>query len=150
MNRNLSYIIVMAVLNACQIGSMAPEIETDAIEVTITADSGTKTILNGKSVLWENGDQVSVFDGVDNRQFTTDEDGGNAGFSGTAVLGDSYVVLYPYNPSATITNSVIQTVFTSEQTAVSGTFAKGANVSVGITQGSGDKHSTTKIGRAHV
>ena len=73
----------MAVLNACQIGSMAPEIETDAIEVTITADSGTKTILNGKSVLWENGDQVSVFDGVDNRQFTTDEDGGNAGFSGT-------------------------------------------------------------------
>lgn len=135
----------MAVLNACQIGSMAPEIETDAIEVTITADSGTKTILNGKSVLWENGDQVSVFDGVDNRQFTTDEDGGNAGFSGTAVPGDSYVVLYPYNPSATITNSVIQTVFTSEQTAVSGTFAKGANVSVGITQGSGDKHSTTMI-----
>ena len=100
---------------------------------------GTKTALTSDyNVIWTSGDQISVFANGNNSQFTASNirasesglEGGVATFEGMATAADVYYGVYPYNESATISETIVSTVLPTDQTAVAGSFAVGSNISV--------------------
>lgn len=101
------------------------------IEMVFTGGT-TKTVLDGKSVLWQPGDALSVWDGVVNCHFTTSASGVSAVFSGQAADADSYFVLYPYSPMAEFVNGMAKTILPSDQKACMLTFDPSANMAFGV------------------
>lgn len=108
-------------------------------------DAPTRTSLGGdhSSVLWESSDRISVFDRTSssNNCFTnTAPAGATAVFKGTAPLDDFYFALYPYQSDAVLEDGGETLVATlpSEQTAVAGSFAPGASLSVAEAAEDGD------------
>lgn len=100
---------------------------------------GTKTALTSDyNVIWTSGDQISVFANGNNSQFTASNirasesglEDGVATFEGMATAADVYYGVYPYNESATISETIVSTVLPTDQTAVAGSFAVGSNISV--------------------
>ena len=102
-----------------------------------------KSCLNGKSVEWQSGDELSVFDANGNNLFTTSQSGASVSFTGNADNSDSYMVLYPYSASASYDGTTIKTLLPSEQQIVSNSFARGSNISVGCSIKSGSTHSVS-------
>ena len=136
---NSRYLLLVCLLSivSCAIDQPVTQSEPQAVPITISMESLTKTHLDGKSIIWDKGDQVSVFDGVANNQFVTEAEGPNVDFNGIAVPGGEITVLYPYNPDASISNSQIYTTIPVNQKATVGTFAPQANISACIAQGTG-------------
>lgn len=107
------------------------------IEMVFTGGS-TKTVLDGKSVLWQPGDALSIWDGYVNCHFTTSAAGESAVFTGQAADADSYFVLYPYSPMAEFVNDYAKTIIPSEQMACKSTFDPSANIAFGISSKNAD------------
>ena len=111
------------------------------IEMVFTGGA-TKTVLDGKSVLWQPGDALSVWDGVVNCHFTTSGSGESAIFSGQAADAESYFVLYPYSPMTEFVNAMAKTTLPSDQKACLSTFDPSANIAFGISSKNADgRHS---------
>lgn len=95
----------------------------------------------GATVLWKQGDRISVFgtqpvEGTyDNEEFTTSENGQSAIFTGTAYISDGYVAIYPYNSRASYDGNNITTYLPAEQNAVKDGFESGINPSVAVSNG---------------
>ena len=143
MNKQLSI-----VLSACTLFLIASCSRTDADsgnnsegpvepgkegKVILAETEAIKSSLNGNTIGWNSGDRVSVFDESSNSPFVTTDSGSNASFKGTAGNNAHYIVLYPYQESASRLGNVIKTSFLTEQLAVEGSFANGANLSAAIT-----------------
>ena len=92
----------------------------------------SRTILTtGNAVEWEAEDAISLFDPDSNNKFTTSSSGPSVTFTGSAKDNqDKYYALYPYDPEATISGSIITTTLPAEQTARPGSFANMLNPSV--------------------
>lgn len=95
----------------------------------------TKTTVSGSDILWENGDELSIFDTNSNNRFSTLQSGTTTVFTGKAGDALMYYALYPYNLSAIYDAEKIFTTLPKVQIAREGDFAKGANLSVGRTTG---------------
>lgn len=89
---------------------------------TATLSSLTKVSLgeDGLSLSWTKADKVSIFDGKGNQMFRAQGSGATAELLGNAAQADTYYALYPYDASATLSGSIIQTKVASEQTASAG------------------------------
>lgn len=125
--------MVVCVLVSAACSKQFPSTDANLVRIS-TSSASTRTVLDGKNVLWERGDEISVFDGISNCRFTTDGDGERAVFSGMAVDCESYLALYPYSPSAKFGELSVVTELPQVQNAVSGSFARGANLSFGRTE----------------
>lgn len=100
----------------------------------------TRTHLDadGKTVIWQAGDKISVFANGNNYEFSTQENGPSVEFKGTISESDAsaeeFYALYPYDATATISGGVITTAsVTNNQPTVTGSFANGVNQSVAKT-----------------
>ena len=94
----------------------------------------TKTVLaESKKTYWSGSESISIFDGTSNNKFTAElsEPAASATFTGTAATADTYVALYPYNASATLSSQVISTVIPASQVAVKDTFDPSSAILVG-------------------
>ncbi|MDY4563073.1 MAG: hypothetical protein SPD85_05645 [Candidatus Cryptobacteroides sp.] len=94
----------------------------------------TKTVLaESKKTYWSGSESISIFDGTSNNEFTAklSEPAASATFTGTAATADTYVALYPYNASATLSSQVISTVIPTSQVAVKDTFDPSSAILVG-------------------
>ena len=94
----------------------------------------TKTVLaESKKTYWSGSESISIFDGTSNNKFTAklSEPAASATFTGTAATADTYVALYPYNASATLSSQVISTVIPASQVAVKDTFDPSSAILVG-------------------
>ena len=61
----------------------------------------TKAALDGKSIVWNSGDAISIFDGTNNNRFETSGSGSSVVFEGEADANASgYYALYPYQKGA--------------------------------------------------
>ena len=94
----------------------------------------TRTSLDGLSVLFAEGESISIWDGSGNREYKADEAGSNVSFSGqVSASATEFYALSPYSASTVFTKNgstvTAQTTLPSEQTAVAGTFADGLNIS---------------------
>lgn len=109
---------------------------------TAYADMQTKTSLDGDfSILWDAEDHITVFDvegeGKTFTDVTVSDDAKHADFTGSVELADTYYALYPAQAEAVYTSEgeKITAILPTVQTAVSGSFADGVNLSVAKTQG---------------
>ena len=62
---------------------------------------------DSKVINWEEGDQISIFDGTNNKQFTLKEGAGtkSATFQGVAASAETYTAVYPYQSGASYDTS---------------------------------------------
>lgn len=96
------------------------------------------------AIVWEKGDCLSIYDGAEGRLFSTEESGASVSFSGKAEVADTYYALYPYDEDAVWTvGGNVATVLPGEQTALVGSFGKGANLSFAESQTLEDAHFFT-------
>ena len=96
----------------------------------------SRTVLGeDRSILWSEGDAVSIFAGSANQKFTAVEAGASVAFSGEAAAASEYYALYPYDASAGIDGSVISTVIPSRQKGVRDGFDPSAQLMTGHTEG---------------
>lgn len=85
---------------------------------------------------WANQDNISVFSGSGNYEFTNTASAGTvATFEGEIVPASSYTALYPYNSSATLESGVVSTTFPAAQAAVADGTAKEALLAVAVSDG---------------
>ena len=141
MNSRYLLLACLLLIASCAIDQPVAQLEPQAIPMTISIESITKTHLDVKNVIWDKGDQISVFDGGSNNQFITEDEGSKVDFNGTAVPGEGIKVLYPYNPDASVSDSHIYTEIPVTQKATKGTFGPQANVSACIAKGTGSNIS---------
>ena len=114
-----------------------PSQELTSMTFTLAADDETsKTALgeDGKSVHFNTGDEISLFDGTNNCKFVANvHDDGSVSFIGEAADIETvqYKALYPYKEGASVTDGAVEGFcIPAEQTAVKGSFDPKANVSV--------------------
>ena len=105
-------------------------------EETLEEDAQGKSKRVGTALQWEVGDKAAVWDGVEIREFTAEESGGKIVFSGEAVKGVKYWVLYPYGNCTGVDNSnpanpVFSTSVPLSQELRRGSVAGGAAVCIG-------------------
>ena len=105
----MSIALLMAMASCSSSDDEVTEIkeESKLVPMTFTAtqesNSGTRAALNSENkVVWQTNDEISVFDGEDNRKFTLiDVETGK--FSGTASsTATSFTAVYPYTEGATL------------------------------------------------
>lgn len=106
--------------------------------------SVSRTVLDFHTVKWEASDKISLFSGIELSVKTelTVKDDGKIDVTGTDVtlegsaVSDSpeYIAVYPHADVNTWEENTLTVSIPSEQTAVAGGFASGANVSVAWTQ----------------
>lgn len=135
MTRILKNLIFVACFTAI-IQSCSNEQELDVKRyMEFKTGTSTKTTVSGADILWETGDELSVFDTNSNNKFSTFQSGSTAVFTGKAGDALMYYALYPYSPVAAYDSGTITTNLPKEQIARLGDFAKNSNVSVGKTTG---------------
>ena len=146
MKKTLNYFLAAAIIMA--LGSCAKETEKinpsekELIKASVRANtaelnSETRTSLaeNG-DLYWSYEDEISVFDGTGNREFTADisataDPTKTASFEGVIDPdATSFVALYPYDEDATYASGVVTTTLPAVQEAVVGSFANNSNVAV--------------------
>ena len=84
---------------------------------------------DSKVINWEEGDQISIFDGTNNNRFTlTDGVESTSGkFSGEAEQSTSYTAVYPYQSTASLSgDDVTNVTLPATQTASDNSFDKNA------------------------
>lgn len=106
------------------------------VEETLEEDAQGKSTFSGNTLQWEVGDKVALWDGVAIREFTAVESEGKIVFSGEAVGGVKYWVLYPYGNCTGVDskdpqNPVFSSSIPLSQTLRKGSVAKDAAVCIG-------------------
>ena len=101
----------------------------DTISFTLTLEDGMRTrasVGDNKTNLWEEGDEINFFDGIDNCRFILSKGAGTTSgrFSGVVSYADNYTYVYPYTESAKLLDNgdVEGIVLPSEQTATAGSY----------------------------
>ena len=127
----MSIAMLMAMVSCSSSDDEVAEIkeESKLVPMTFTAtqesNTGTRAELNSSNgVDWQSTDEISVFDGEDNRIFTL-TDIGTGKFSGTALSSaTSFTAVYPYTSGATLASdgSVSGITLPAEQTATPNSF----------------------------
>ena len=105
------------------------------MEIVTTTEHTTRTSLleDGKTVVWNNGDAIAVYDMVSSkRQFVAEVQEGTTRFKGNITPKHStFLAAYPYDlASDDAEQQTITFTLPSEQTAVKGSFADNINLSV--------------------
>ena len=142
MNKIIAFgLYTMFLLSACSndmkdvvdnVPVLVPQSGLQYMEFTASTGTDTRTQLTSDNkVVWQTGDEISIFDGTGNRKFTTNDSGASAIFGGNAASATDYYALYPYQEGATLSGNVIKNVILlSEQTAKAGSFDAACNLSV--------------------
>ena len=104
--------------------------EGNLVEMTFTASFGeeTRTVLDGKDVLWLPDDEIAI----NGQRFTTDIEtpGSIASFRGEVEITGLYYALYPYSMYKTYEDGIYTIELPEVQKANKGGFDNGLNLSV--------------------
>lgn len=118
-------------------GDETPDVvEPQLEEIEFTAETvDVKTALDsdGTTVVWSEGDRISVWDGEANREFTASAiNGKKVTFKGQALnlKEGTYYAVYPYSVDNEFEGSVVKCAVPAVQTALEGGYDKAANISV--------------------
>ena len=118
----------------------ASDVELFPMTFTASSQQTKAELSDGKTILWQSGDQINVFDNTETvyDPFETLDKGSQATFSGMADKAEGYYALYPYQSDASMTEGSIIATFPSEQTAVAGSFDPKAFISVAQSDAEGN------------
>ena len=125
----------LAMAVSCQKEVLTVEEPSNLVPLTLTAGSPKTALVDGASVVFNAGDEISVWDGTAVQKFVTAEGGASAVFTGSVTEGatDLYAA-FPYDAEMTVTDGVVRTCVPRVQYAdQAGSFGANANVAVGKT-----------------
>ena len=117
-----SWLLVAAILTLVSCSSENDEIvadnETNKLMTFTATQEGdavnTKTALysDGKTIIWQTNDKISIFDGNENQAFALKTGAGtnSATFEGTASEAVTYTAIYPYQQNATLSDGKVTNV----------------------------------------
>ncbi|MBR3075373.1 MAG: hypothetical protein IKH11_06430 [Bacteroidales bacterium] len=97
-------------------------VESNKIPMVFSAfTEQTKADISGTSILWEDGDEIAIFDGTDLNKFTTSSvsaTGTGAEFSGSAASAGTYYAAAPFSAASNVnaTNSCFSLTISRNQT----------------------------------
>ena len=130
-----TWLLVAAILTLVSCSSENGEIvadnETNKLMTFTATQEGdavnTKTALSsdGKTIQWEEGDKISIFDGKGNQAFELKTGAGtnSATFEGKASEAKTYTAIYPYQQNATLSDGIVTNVtLPATQKAIEGGF----------------------------
>ena len=130
-----SWLLVAAILTfvscSSENGEIVADNETNKLMTFTATQEGdavnTKTALysDGKTIQWEEGDKISIFDGKGNQAFALKTGAGtnSATFEGTASEAVTYTAIYPYQQNATLSDGKVTNVtLPATQKAIEGGF----------------------------
>ena len=130
-----SWLLVAAILTFVSCSSENDEIvadnETNKLMTFTATQEGdavnTKTALysDGKTIIWQTNDKISIFDGEGNHSFALKTGAGtnSATFEGTASEAKTYTAIYPYQQNATLSDgNVTNVTLPATQKAIEGGF----------------------------
>ena len=130
-----TWLLVAAILTFVSCSSENDEIvadnETNKLMTFTATQEGdavnTKTALysDGKTIIWQTNDKISIFDGNGNHTFELKTGAGtnSATFEGTASEAESYTAIYPYQQNATLSDGKVTNVtLPATQKAIEGGF----------------------------
>lgn len=133
----LGLLLAMGVTVAVTACSSSEDLENEigtskhTVHLTFTAQQeqgeGTRAIIDAadsKQINWQEGDEISVFDGSANQKFTlTSGEGTPSGiFDGEAAEATAYTALYPYQAAAIENNGKLTANIPATQTATANSF----------------------------
>ncbi len=129
-------IAALAAVVSCQKAETVYTGETVQLSFRVSREaqaSNTKAVLSGTSVVFEDDDKLSVFDGTSNNLFQTTKGGDEALFTGTAADVAAYLVVSPYNDSyVQMSASVLKYTIPEVQTATPGGVDPNALICAGL------------------
>ena len=130
-----TWLLVAAILTFVSCSSENDEIvadnETNKLMTFTATQEGdavnTKTALysDGKTIIWQTNDKISIFDGKGNHSFALKTGAGtnSATFEGTASEAETYTAIYPYQHNATLSvGKVTNVTLPATQKAIEGGF----------------------------
>ena len=127
-----TWLLVAAILTFVSCSSENDEIvadnETNKLMTFTATQEGdavnTKTALSsdGKTIIWQTNDKISIFDGNENHSFALKTGAGtnSATFEGTASEAVTYTAIYPYQQNATLSDGNV--TLPATQKAIEGGF----------------------------
>lgn len=132
-----TWLLVAAILTfvscSSENGEIVADNETNKLMTFTATQEGdavnTKTALysDGKTIIWQTNDKISIFDGNENHSFALKTGAGtnSATFEGTASEAGTYTAIYPYQQNATLSLSdgnVTNVTLPATQQAIEGGF----------------------------
>mgnify|MGYP003292393747 CR=1 FL=1 len=132
---------VVAVSCAKEMAGVETQEENPAVggnlkKVTLSVgQTPTKTFLDDKQVIWEDGDCIAVWDGVEKRTFTlTEKDGSNATFAGEVDEGATeFYIVSPESAFQSVSDGTVTFTIPETQVIVDNASAKDVLVSYAYT-----------------
>lgn len=131
-------------------------VELQPMTFSAISSDESKAVLDNRSIQWQSGDAISVFDGSGNRKFTTTDNGSKATFEGLAAVAEEYYAIYPYQENAVFTASgtvngsdfenYISMTIPTEQTATAGSFDPKAFLSISKVDAEGNLRFNNLLG----
>lgn len=139
MNRiqNTIISVCLLALAACQSDELqVPDTEACTLEILTTTEHATRTALleDGKTVVWEQGDAIAVYDYIaPKKKFVAEVSEGTTRFKGNITpKNSSFLAVYPHDLCEDeLQSQKVAINLPSEQTAVPGGFAPNTNLSIG-------------------
>lgn len=139
MNRiqNTIISVCLLALAACQSDELQiPDAEGCTLEILTTTEHTTRTALleDGKTVVWEQGDAIAVYDYIaPKKKFVAEVSEGTTRFKGNITpKNSSFIAVYPHDLCEDeLQSQKVVINLPSEQTAVPGGFAPNTNLSIG-------------------
>lgn len=140
MKKSIFIISLMALAVSCAKEKLNDVIEEGSYKLTAIVESvnGTKTSIfdNGNTTFshkWEVNDAISVFDGSENKKFTTSGSGSSVSFTGNPLSKEApHYAVYPYSASNSISDNVVTVTYPATQVLREGNYAAGSNIMVGL------------------
>ena len=139
MNRiqNTIISVCLLALAACQSDELqVPDTEACTLEILTSTEHATRTALleDGKTVVWEQGDAIAVYDYIaPKKKFVAEVSEGTTRFKGNITpKNSSFIAVYPHDLcEEELQSQKVAINLPSEQTAVPGGFAPNINLSIG-------------------
>ena len=139
MNRiqNTIISVCLLALAACQSDELqVPDTEACTLEILTSTEHATRTALleDGKTVVWEQGDAIAVYDYIaPKKKFVAEVSEGTTRFKGNITpKNSSFLAVYPHDLCEDeLQSQKVAINLPSEQTAVPGGFAPNTNLSIG-------------------
>lgn len=132
----LMAIMALTLLSACSSddsnntsSQSRQNITFSATHEDVTATSRASLSDDAQTIVWNSGDQLSVFDGTTNNAFTlkSGDASSSAIFQGEVATSPNYVAVYPYQSAATLSGVDVQgVILPATQTATANSFDKTA------------------------
>ena len=139
MNRiqNTIISVCLLALAACQSDELqVPDTEACTLEILTSTEHATRTALleDGKTVVWEQGDAIAVYDYIaPKKKFVAEVSEGTTRFKGNITpKNSSFLAVYPHDLCEDeLQSQKVVINLPSEQIAVPGGFAPNTNLSIG-------------------